>query len=1130
MAGNTLRVMPALLFIFKLNKSMKKRDFPKLPWIQKMSRLFLLMKCSLLLVFATVLQVTAKDVSSQETLTVHFNNVKLTKALKEIERKTDYRFVFSTMVMKDEFKVTINEKDIAVSELLKKALAGTGLIFNEMANKLVIIKSNDSNLSSAANTIKGKVLNSNGEPLAGVTIKSGKNVAVSDAEGNFSIDVENGASIEVSYVGYASQTIKVGAQTNIDIVMQTVENKLDEIVVVGYNTQSRRKLTSAVATISGDEINKRVATNPAALLQGQLPGLQVIQGSGEPGNENVNMRIRGVSTFSGAGNDPLVIVDGLPGSLTVLNPNDIESISVLKDAASAAIYGSRGANGVIVVKTKKGKSGGFTLTYNYNIGFSKATSLPDMIYNSAEFMELSNEARTNSGLQPIYTQEQIDLYKNATDRVKYPNHNWLNDQFVSANIQNHYLNLSGGKDNTNYSLGVGYTDQPGTMIGFQYKKYTLDLGLQSKVHKRITVGTNIQMRYGDKKNPRQGAVDQFLSTVAQSPLYAPVSPDGTKYIYKAYPGEQNNKNTVAIVRNDVRTRTNDYYVQGNLSLDVEILKGLVWENRGGANYSTTKTNDFRPIIPLYWWTDLSYAGSLDVGSPGLDVGRNDNIYTVYYSQLNFRRKFGDHTVSALAGYQQEHNKYSYLNAGRVQYTTNLLREIDAGPTSGMYNSGSSNEWAIRSYYGNLNYDFQDKYLVGASLRYDGTSRLPKDTRWGLFYSFSGAWRVSGENFMKDIDWINDLKIRASWGELGNQNIGNYPYQSVLSTRDYVFGTSISPGYAASKLVDPNLTWETTRVFDIGVDMTLLQNKLSITADWFNKYTFDILRPSQVPLWLGLDAPTINDGAVRNKGFEVSAQYRDKIADQVGFVIGANVQAYKNKLEKFGATEISGNSIREEGKPLDEYYVYIWDGIFQSQDEIDKSPKQPVTPSPGDLKIKDVDGNGVINDKDRTYVNGRYPAYQYNFTLGFDWKGFDVSAQLYGSQGQKVYVSGWGIEPFRQGSVPTSDWRNRWTPTNPSTTMPKIYVADGYAPVQNYASTYFLKDASFTRLKNIQIGYTLPLQLVSKAAMKSLRIYFAADNVFTISKYPGLDPERISGGLYVTYPQLRTFTFGATVQF
>jgi len=937
------------------------------------------------------------------------------------------------------------------------------------------------------------------------------------------------ATLVVSYVGFSTEEVKVGNRSFINVQLQSTAQRITDVVVVGYTSQLKRKLTSAVSTVTGEQINKRVATNPATLLQGQLPGLQVVQGSGEPGNEGVSLRIRGVSTFSGAGNDPLVIIDGLPGSLNVLNPNDIESISLLKDAASAAIYGSRGANGVIVVKTKKGRAGGFSLTYNYNLGISNPTSLPDVISNSAEYMELSNEAYTNSGRAPLYTQEQIDLYRNATDRVKYPNHKWLDDLFKTAYVQNHYLNLSGGSENTTYSLGVGITNQPGTMIGFEYKKYTMDLGLSTKVNKRVTIGTNIQMRYGDRKYPPQGAGDMFLSTLAQSPLYPPQSPDG-KWIKRAYPNEQGNKNTVAIVGEDVRVRSYDYYLQGNLSLDVEILKGLTWENRAGANYDSYKSNDFRPVVPTYYYNDMSSAGNLDVGTPGLNVGRGDNIYTVYYSQLNFRRGFGHHTISAIGGYQQEANEVSNLNAGRTQYTTNLLRELNAGPSAGMTNNGTSSEWAIRSFYGNANYDFQDKYLFGTSVRYDGTSRLPKDTRWGLFYSFSGGWRISKESFLQNVHWLNDLKIRGSWGQLGNQNIGTYPYQSTLSNRGYAFGGSISPGYAASTLVDPNLTWETTRVLDLGLDLTALKNKLSFTADWFNKYTFDILRSSQVPLWLGLNAPTINNGAVRNKGVELTAQYRDRINKDLSFSIGGNFQAYKNILEQYGKTEIESNTIREEGHPLDEYYVYKWDGIFQSQEEIDKSPTQPVTPTPGDLKIKDINGDGVINDQDRTYAGGRYPTYQYAVNLGFQWRAVDFSAQLYGSEGQKVYVNGWGIEPFRQGSVPTTDWRNRWTPTNHTNSMPKIYVADSYAPVQNYASTYFLKDASFMRLKNVQIGYTLPTGLISKIGMKTARLYFAADNVFTVSKFPGLDPERTGDGTYVTYPQVRTFTFGANVQF
>lgn len=657
----------------------------------------------------------------------------------------------------------------------------------------------------------------------------------------------------------------------------------------------------------------------------------------------------------------------------------------------------------------------------------------------------------------------------------------------------------------------------------------MDLGLTSKVNKRVTIGTNVQMRYGEKLNPPQGAGDMFLSTLAQSPLYPPQAPDG-RWIKRAYPNEQGNKNTVAIVGNGVINRTDDYYLQGNLFMNVEILKGLSWETRAGANYDANKFNDFRPVVQLYYYNDMSSAGLLDDGTPGLQVGRTDNVYTVYYSQLNFKRSFGEHNVSAFGGFQQEQNVASNLNAGRNQFTTNLLRELNAGPSDGMTNSGTSSQWAIRSLYGNVNYDFQDKYLFGSSIRYDGTSRLPKDSRWGLFYSFSGGWRVSKENFLKDVSWINDLKIRGSWGQLGNQNIGTYPYQSTLNSRDYAFGGTVTPGYSASTLVDPSLTWETTRVLDFGVDITAFQNKLSLTADWFNKYTFDILRSSQVPLWLGLNALTINNGAVRNKGLEFTAQYRDNISKDFSYNIGASFQTYKNTLEKYGKTEIGSTTIRQEGHPLDAYYMYVFDGIFQSQDEIDKSPKQPVTPTPGDIKIKDVNGDGVIDANDRTYVGGKYPSFQYDVSLGINFKNFDFSAQLYGSQGQKIYVNGWGIEPFRQGSVPTTDWRNRWTPTNHSNTMPKIYLADGYPPVQNYNSTYFLKDASFMRLKSIQLGYTLPVNIISKAGMKSLRFYFAADNVFTASKYPGLDPERTGDGNYVTYPQIRTFIFGGTVQF
>lgn len=989
------------------------------------------------------------------------------------------------------------------------------------------------NLLVQDRTITGKVVDENSQGLAGVNIKlKGTNQGTStDPNGNFKFTIpENGdVTLVFSIVGYTTQEVVVGNKTTLNVILSTGNQSLDEVVVVGYGTQKKTEMTGAVAAVSGELLNKRIATNPSTLLQGQLPGLQVVQGSGEPGNEGVSLRVRGVGTFSGAGNDPLVIVDGLPGSISSVNPNDIASVSVLKDAASSAIYGARGANGVLLITTKKGKSGKISLSYNYNNGITSATRLPDLITNSAEFMALNNEARINSGLNPIYSQTTIDLYKNATDREKYPNNNWLNDIFQTVNVQNHYLNISGGKDNTNYSVGLGYTDQPGVMKSFGYKKYTLQFNLNSKVNDFISFGTNTLFRYGKRQGQNSG--DLFLATLAQSPLYKPKLWDGSgRYTYRAFANEAGNKNPLAIAEN-VGVVTDDYYAQVNGYINVNLAKGLVWETRGGANVSFYKTYDFRPKIPMYLYSDLSAAGNVDVGTLGLSLSQGNSLYTVIYSQLNYDRTFGHHHITALAGAQQEQNKDQSLSAFRREYASNLVQELNAGPAEGMNNSGTASEWAIRSFYGRTNYDYKGKYLVGVSARYDGTSRLPTDTRWGLFYAFSGGWRVSEEAFLKDVSWLTDLKLRGSWGRLGNQNIGTYPYQNVLSATAYPFGSSLTTGYYAGGLVDPSLTWETTQSLDFGIDLSLLNGRLNVTADWYDKQTYNILRGYQVPLYVGLGAPTVNNGRVKNTGFELDIQYQDKITNDLSYKIGGNIQTYKNTLVQYGSRDIGGNSIREEGRSLDEFYLYQWDGIFQNQAEIDAAPVQPIAPKPGDLRIKDVNGDGKIDANDRTYTPGRYPVASYNVNLGVNWKNFDLTAQIFGSFGQKIYVNGWGIEPFRQGSVPTTDWRNRWTPTNPSTTMPRIYIADGYPAVQNYASTYFLKDASFVRLKNLQIGYTVPSVIASKVKMQSLRFYFSGDNLLTISKFPGLDPERTSSsGSYVSYPQNQVFTFGVNAQF
>ena len=1111
-----------------------------------------IMNITAIFLLAACLQVTALGGYSQK-ITLSQNNVSLKTIFKDIERQSDYQFFYKEKLLKQAKNVNVDVSGATIDEVLSVCLRGQSLTYS-IIDKIVVIKkqvpvpaqTEAPAFRPASMEIRGVVVSdSTGLPLAGVSVKlKGTDKGTfTDANGNFVLQVPDaGAVLVISSIGYDPREVSVTKEGSIRIGLKLVAAKLDEVMIVGYSTQEKRKLTSAVVSVSGDELTKRVATDATSLLQGQLPGLSVVQNSAEPGNEDIQLRIRGVGTFSGAGTNPLIIVDGLPGSLSVINPNDIESATVLKDAASAAIYGSRGANGVLVIKTKKGKGGGFALTYNYNVGLATPTRLPHLVTNSAEYMSLSNEAETNSGNAPLYTQAEINLYQNATDRVKYPNHDWLNDMFKTTTVQNHYLNLSGGKEGTSYSLGLGYTNQPGTMLGFSYQKYTLDLGLNSRVNKRVTVGTNLQFRYGNRVYPFDNSTDLYIAALAQSPLYPARTTDGL-WIYKAYSAELGNKNPV-LTATLARTNNPDYYGQGNISLDVDILKGLKWENRAGLSFDVDKSKTFIPTVPTYYYSDLSFAGDYNPGSSlGLTVGENDEINTTIYSQLDYKRSFGAHNLTLLGGAQEEVDNYSQLNAFRTGFPTNDLSELDAGSASGQTNEGTSSQWAIQSFYGNVNYDFDDKYLLGSSVRYDGTSRLPAGSRWGLFYSFSGGWRISKEAFLKDVSWLNDLKIRASWGELGNQNIGTYPYQSILSQNSYAFAGNVSTGFTANTLVDPNLTWETTRVTDLGIDMATLKNRLSFSADLFDKYTFNILRGSQVPLWLGLNAPTVNNGAVSNKGFEFSLKYQDHVGKAFNYYGVANFQLYRNKLVSFGSPEYGGpdgQTIMENGKPINSFYLYVDDGIFQNQDEINKSPDQSSlggVPTPGDIKYKDVNGDGKVDVNDRTVVPGQYPNFEYSYTMGASYKGFDASVQLYGSEGNKIYLYKWGTDPFAQGAPPTTDWLNRWTPTHPSTTMPKIYMGYyGYPKITGVQSTFHLYDASFMRIKNVMVGYTIPPRFIK--SIKTLRVYFSVDNLalFTPLKQ-GTDPERLDINNkpdawygFANYPQNRTFTFGASVQF
>ncbi|HEY4148367.1 MAG TPA: TonB-dependent receptor [Chitinophagaceae bacterium] len=1010
-----------------------------------------------------------------------------------------------------------------------------------------------SSLQAQTITITGVISNEKGEALQGVTVslKGNSTTVLTDVYGKYNIKAPSGGTLSVSSIGYADMEEKIGGRTAINFTLKEKVAELNDVVVVGYGTQKKADLTGAIVTVSGSELTKRVATNPTQLLQGKLPGLSLVQGSGEAGNEGYVLRVRGQGTYSGAGIDPLVIVDGLPGSLNNLDPQNIESVTLLKDAASAAIYGTRGANGVILVTTKQGSNGKMQLSYDYNIGFTRATALPkNLIYNSAEYMTLYDTAAAHSGVGAVFSQAQISAYANATDHNLYPNFNWLNAIMRDVDVQTHHLGLSGGKNGTTYNVGLGYVDQPDVMLGFSFKKYNLQFNLTSKVNDNVSFGTSLTFNYSKRLYASRGSQDQFLSTLSQEPMYRPQLPDGSgRYVNSVYPlviGP--NKNSVAIAQN-ASVSDNDYYMQSSLYVTVKLLKGLEWKTSGGFNFDFLKRYDFKPVINQYNW----FAGpndpperTLDVNGQGLTVTDNNSIYPVGYSQLTYTKSFGGHSFKLLGGTQAEYNKSQSLSGARnTPYSSNTTRELNAGPAGSQVANGTSSEWSLESFYGRLNYSFEEKYLLEANARYDASSRFPSGNKWGLFPSVSAGWVLTKEKFLDHISWLNNLKLRSSFGILGNQSIGNYPYQAVYNAQTiyntgspYAYsynGSSASPGVAQNGLTDADIRWETTKVFDIGTDITLFKG-LSLSFDWYNKLTYDILGSVAIPQYIGLNNPTINKGKMKNTGIEATVQYSGSIG-QVAYSVGGNVEANKNTLVKYGPPSISTNgTINEEGQPYGSFYLYQFAGIFQSADEISKAPKQQFNPQPGYMRFKDVDGNNTIDANDRVVVPGIYPKLDYSFNASASWKNFDLSIFLYGSYGQKQLVNGWGIQPFDQGSEPTTDWLNAWTPANHSTTMPLLYLTTGSGANNassnaSTLSTYYLENASFLRIKNIQFGYNLPGKWAKRVAMSSLRLYFAGDNLVTFTKFPGLDPERVASNTrFVVHPQDQVYSFGIKAVF
>jgi TonB-linked SusC/RagA family outer membrane protein len=1128
---------------------------------RKFIKTLLIMKFTAILLTIACLQVNAGAFSQNVTLAVH--NAPLKKVFSEIRRQTAYNFLYPNELLEQVGSVTVNLKAAPLDDALRACLVNTPLEYSIIEKTIVIKRKEEKTIpipvapQVADGLITGKVTNENGAPLEGVTVlvKGTDRGASTNANGEFSIEIPEGAShvLIFSFVGMERKEIEARGKTAFNVVLKRIVEQQQEIVIVGYGSQKKVNLTGSVSSVKGSDLTKRQVIDPTTALQGLVPGMQITQNSGQPGQENLNIMIRGQGTYSSAGSAPLVLINGVPGNLSDYSPSMIESISVLKDAASASIYGARAANGVILVTLKDGanKMGKVTVSYDF-IGQSvKATRLPKFVTNSEQYMELFNQAYINGGVTNpslLYPQSVIDLYKNPSNPTQYPNADWQALMFRSAPTYLHNISISGG-GKTTYNASISFNDQQGIMRGFSYKKYNALFNMASEVSDHLRAGLTVGLKSGDQVQPINGANDAYWQTIAHAPTALPWLADGSgRYTYRAYPWEYTRPNQFA-ANNQIAENAN-YAATAQLWLDLKLFKGLNWYTKGAMNGYFNRNKAFGAEIPTYnYMYPDSLALSNNIPASGLSEYMDQTIYKNIYSYLNYEQTIGAHHFGMQAGYSQEEQDYYLLSGSRPSFSTgSALQELNAGDAAPQFNGGTSNTWALRSFFGRAKYDYLGKYLVEFNLRYDGSSRLAPDNRYGVFPSASAGWRISEENFMQSLKssgTVNDLKLRASWGKLGNQNIGNYPYQSLVNVGNpYPFGNSLQTGAYVSGLNNEQITWEQTTMSDIGIDLTLFTH-LTMTFDAYTKETNNILRTAQVAYLVGLNPPTVNSGAMRNTGMELALNYNNsvKAGAMKGFSygLGFNISGFRNTTVKFGAPQDNGNTIIKEGTPWNSWYLLQMDGIFQTQDDVSKSPKQyGDATQAGDIKYKDIDKNGVIDDKDRVVMTkGVFPSFVYGATVNLAWKGFDMYMFLQGVQGQKGFYSySAGLTPFFAGTPPMADLVNKyWTPQNHSNTQPMMYfyTTAGAQRVWSHPSTYQLFDKSYMRVKQLQLGYTIPTTLISKAhiGLSYLRIFAAADNFLTFTKFPGTDPEKPQDAGwtgFVSYPQNKSFSFGISAKF
>ncbi len=1077
---------------------------------------------SIFLFLLGIVQVYAANTYSQQTrFSMNFEKTRLETVLNEIEIQSDYYFLYNQDYVDVDQMVDIRVNDLNIDQLLSRLLAPTGIAFSIHNRQIVLIKEENRNqmfVDKSVVSVKGRVTDSSGQPLPGVSIiiKNSTQGTVTNTNGDFYLqNVPQGATLVFSFVGMRAREEKVDNRQVIDVIMEEEMIGLDEVVAVGYGTQKKGNLATAITSIKSEILQNRPVQTVSETIQGEVPGLSITSTS-RPGMSPV-MQLRGATSLNGGGS-PLVLVDGVPGEFDFLNVGDIESINVLKDAASSAIYGSRAANGVILITTKRGKTGKPTFRYNGSIGINTPTAMPEFC-SSAVYAHVVNEAEMNVGRAAPWTTEEMILFENGTDPNRYPNTNWLGLATQNSLTTRHAIEASGGSEFVKYLVSAGVDHQTGVFPENMQNVFNVRSNTDIVVSKKFNI--SFDLRYNLRKLDELNNVnDAYNRILAANPTMVAYYTDGT-YGYNA----GFFINPLVDLFEGGHTFTERHDASGIFKFEYEITDGLKFTGLANANYILTNSSQH---IKKLFYKDFFTKEEYEFGDNSLNEDRDYKGYYNLQALLTFKKTFGKHTIDALAGYQQENEESNGVSAARTGYPTDLVWVLDAGPKDNWSNEGNAAHWAISSMIGRLNYDFAGKYILSASIRSDASSRFAKGNRWSAFPSFAAAWRISQESFVKNSGHaIDDLKIRVSWGETGaSAGLGLYPSYTTISMDGIVLNSTWMQTAKLNTIGNEDLGWERTEMFDVGVDLRTVNGRLGVSGDYYVKRTKDILIGLPVPLEYGFGEPNVNIGKMGNHGWEIEVKWNDQ---RKGFKyeVSANLSNNTNEVLDLGGTgPWKTTGYTDIGLPFQSLYGYEASGLFQSNDEVENAPFQNSNTKAGDIRYRDQNDDSKIDADDRVVIGDPYPHYLFGIRLGAKYKILDINVLFQGVGKKDLIINDRAVRPLNDTPI-FKHQLDYWNIDNTDATYPRILnKTDGD---HNYVVSDFWKfNAGYLRMKSLQIGYTLPERIIKPSGFSSVRIYFSANNLFTISDFvPGWDPEVTNS---LTYPFSRTYSFGLNVQF